>query len=119
MKDKISQIIQQNKIDKIVMEQVRPDYNTHTFKILIWLQAAIVVSAFELDSKIECCFLNPSEWRAALKIKQGRGVKRETLKQQDIDYVKNKYNKTVNDDEADAIGLFDAFFIRGGNESAW
>jgi len=31
-------------------------------------------------------------------MKQGRGMKRDTLKPQDIQYVKDKYSITVNDD---------------------
>ena len=58
------------------MEEVRPEYNSHTNKVLMWLQAVIVVTAYEIDSNIEYEFVGASAWRAALKIKQGRGVKR-------------------------------------------
>lgn len=58
------------------MEEVRPDYNSHTGKVLIWLQAAVVIAAYELNSKIKYDFINASEWRAALNIKQGSGIKR-------------------------------------------
>jgi hypothetical protein len=34
------------------MEEVRPEYNSHTMKVLMWLQAAIVIAAFEIDPKI-------------------------------------------------------------------
>ena len=44
-------------------------------------------------------------------MRQGRGIKRDNLKNQDIEYVKNQYNIIVNDDEADAICLFDAYWI--------
>jgi len=43
-------------------------------------------------------------------MKQGRGIKRTSLKSQDIQYVKDRYNIIVNDDEADAICLFDAYW---------
>ena len=36
-------------------------------------------------------------------IKNGRGIKRQTLKEADIEFVKNKYRINVNDDVADAI----------------
>ena len=119
MRDELSEIIKINKINKIVMEQVRPEYNSHTNKVLMWLQAAIVIAAYEIDSSIEFQFIGASTWRAALKIKQGRGVKRNTLKSQDIQYVQNKYNIKVNDDQADAICIFDAYWQKFDNEINW
>ena len=119
MRDQLSKIIKNNKIDKIVMQQVRPQYNSHTNKVLMWLQAIIVVAAYEINPKIEYQFIGANTWRAALKIKQGRGVKREQLKPQDIQYVQNKYNIKVNDDEADAICIFDAYHQKFNNEINW
>ena len=119
MRDQLSKIIKNNKIDKIIMEEVRPEYNSHTNKVLMWLQAVIVVAAYEIDSNIEYQFIGASEWRAALKIKQGRGIKRQALKPQDIQYVQNKYNIQVNDDQADAICIFDAYWQKFDNEINW
>ena len=119
MRDQLSKIIKNNKIDKIIMQEVRPDFGHHTTKILIWLQAVIVITAYEINPLIEFEFINPSQWRAALKIKQGRGVKRDQVKNSDIQYVKNKYNITVNDDQADAICIFDAYWEKFDNEINW
>ena len=119
MRDQLSKLIKNNKIDKIIMEEVRPEYNSHTNKILMWLQAVIVIAAYQIDSNIEYDFVGASEWRAALKIKQGRGVKRQALKPQDIQYVQDKYNLSVNDDEADAICIFDAYWQKFDNEINW
>lgn len=119
MREQISKIIKNNKIDKIIMQQVLPDFGTHTTKVLIWLQAAIIIAAYEINPKIQIQFINASAWRAALKIKQGRGVKRNALKPQDIQYVKDKYNITVNDDQADAICIFDAYWEKFDNEINW
>lgn len=119
MRDQLKTILQCNSINKIIMQQVRPEYNSHTNKVLMWLQAAIVIMAYEVSPTIECEFIGASTWRAALKIKQGRGVKREALKPQDIQYVQDKYNIKVNDDQADAICLFDAYFIKNDNEINW
>lgn len=112
MRDQLTKIIKAYKINKIIMEQVRPEYNSHTMKVLMWLQAAIVIAAYEIDPQIQCEFIGASSWRAQLKIKQGRGIKRNQLKPQDIQYVKNKYNIQVNDDEADAICIFDAYWLK-------
>ena len=119
MRDQLSKIIKNNKIDKIIMQEVRPDFGHHTTKVLIWLQAVIVITAYEINPSIEFEFINPSEWRAALKIKQGRGIKRDQVKNSDIQYVKNKYNITVNDDQADAICKFDAYWEKFDNEINW
>ena len=119
MRDQLSKIIKNNKIDKIIMEEVRSEYNSHTNKVLMWLQAIIVITAYEIDSNIEYQFVGASTWRAALKIKQGRGVKRQVLKPQDIQYVQNKYNIQVNDDQADAICIFDAYWQKFDNEINW
>ena len=119
MRDQLSEIIKNNKINKIIMQEVRPDFGTHTTKVLMWLQAVIIISAYEINPKIEYEFVSASEWRAALKIKQGRGIKREQVKMSDIEYVKNKYNITVNDDQADAICIFDAYCEKNDNEINW
>ena len=57
--------------------------------------------------------------KIADKIKQGRGIKRDQLKPQDIQYVQNKYHVKVNDDEADAICIFDAYWEKFNNEINW
>lgn len=119
MRDEIKELIKNNNIEKIIMEQVRPEYNSRTNKVLMWLQAAIVIVACQVNDKIQCEFIGASSWRAALNIKQGRGVKRNQLKPQDIQYVQDKYNIKVNDDEADAICIFDSYWIKFDNQINW
>lgn len=53
MRQYISNLIKNNNIQKIVVEEVRPEYNSHTMKILMWLQAAIVIATYEIDKNIE------------------------------------------------------------------
>ena len=119
MRDQLSILIKNNKIDKIIMEEVRPQYNSHTNKVLMWLQAAIVIMAYEINPSINYEFIGASEWRAALRMKQGRGIKRNDLKPQDVQYVQDKYNIKVNDDQADAICIFDAYWQQFNNEINW
>lgn len=119
MRDSITNLLKINKISKIVMEEVRPEYNSHTNKILMYLQACVVMAAYENNPQIEFEFLGASQWRAKIKIKQGRGIKRNQLKSQDINYVQQKYGITVNDDEADAICILDAYWINENNEINW
>ena len=119
MRDKIAELIKNQKINKIILEQVRPQYNSHTNKILMWLQAAVIIAAYETNYSIQYQFIGASQWRAALKMKQGKGIKRDSLKPQDIQYVENKYNIKVNDDQADAICIFDAYCQKFNNQINW
>ena len=119
MREQISKLIKENKIDKIIIQQVRPEYNSHTNKILMWLQGAIIIAAHEANPFIEQEYINAVTWRAALKIKQGPGIKRDPLKMQDIKYVQDKYNIKVNDDQADAICIFDAYWEKFDNQINW
>lgn len=119
MRNEIAQLIKKYNPNKIIMEQVRPQFNSRTNKVLMWLQAAIVIASYEISSKIQCQFIGASEWRAAIKIKQGRGIKRDQLKPQDIKYVEDKYNIKVNDDQADAICIFNAYWKKQDNEINW
>ena len=119
MREQVSKLIKDHKIDKIIIEQVRPEYNSHTNKILMWLQGAIIIAAHEANPSIEEEYINAVTWRAALKMKQGPGIKRDPLKMQDIKYVQNKYNIKVNDDQADAICIFDAYWEKFDNQINW
>ena len=52
---------------------------------------------------IEIEYIYPSSWRSIIGIRTGRGIKRASLKDKDINFVKDTFNIIVNDDEADAI----------------
>ena len=90
------------------MEQIIPDNlndvkwskNQNTFKALFYLQAAIVLMFDHYNQEVE--FIGASSWRKQCGIKQG-GATRDILKARDIQFVKDNYNISVNDDVADAI----------------
>lgn len=112
MRDAVSDLIIKYGITHIIAEEVRPDgLNNHTGKILTWLQGVIAVAAYEINKEIEIEFIGASSWRSKLKI-QGKAVKREQQKLIDIKYVADKYNIHTMDDEADAIGILDAYDIQ-------
>ena len=119
MRKQITNLICEYSPDKIVMQQVRSETNSHTNKVLMWLQGIVVIAAYECNSKIQIQFVGATEWRAAIKIRQGRGVKRDEVKSRDIQYVKEKYNITVNDDQADALCIFDSYWIKNDNQINW
>lgn len=124
MKDEIQKLLTENKIDKIVVEEVRPEGgygvgNQKTHKALMWLQAAIAFMVHDFFSKIEIEYIYPSSWRASCGIKNGRGIKRMTLKEADIEFVKETYGILVNDDEADAICIGYAQYNKESDEINW
>ena len=91
--------------------------NIKTHRALMWLQGALAIMAHDNCGDPEFIYLYPSEWRKVCGIKTGSGIKRETLKQKDIEFVKNKFNIIVNDDIADAIGIGYAFLNPAKKES--
>lgn len=125
MRDGIKEILSKIKIDKIIVEEVRPESgygigNQKTHKALMWLQAAIAFLIYDFNKDIEIEYIYPSSWRAKIGIKNGRGIKRTSLKEADIEYVKEKYNIDVNDDVADAICIGLSSFIKEeSNELNW
>lgn len=110
----LEDILKANKVDKIVLEEVRPrggTANVKTQRALMFLQAGINFMLYDNNFKAELIYMYPSEWRKHCKIKQGAGVKRETLKQEDIEWAQQTFNITgINDDVADAIGIGYGYF---------
>ena len=93
-------------ITKVIAEEVRPEnglQNIKTHRALMWLQGGIALALYAFNKKLELDLIYPSSWRAAIGIKTGRGVRRSSLKEKDIQFVKENYNLDVNDDIADAI----------------
>ena len=51
MRKQIVSLIINTKPDKIIMQEVRPQVNSHTNKVLMWLQGVIAVAAYEYWKK--------------------------------------------------------------------
>lgn len=126
MIDEIDRILQKNEISKIIVEEVRPEGgygvgNQKTHKALMYLQAALEFLIHDnYNKKVEIEYIFPSSWRAKCGIKNGRGIKRTSLKEADIAFVKENFNLDVNDDEADAICIgFANFKNDNDNEINW
>ena len=112
MVQQLQQIYDKYKPVKIVAEEVRTDYqNVHTYRVLNWLQGITLYTFFQSNPKIDYEFIQPSTWRSKIGIQVGRGIKRDRLKQEDINYVSKKYSISANDDVCDAICLMDAYYI--------
>ena len=124
MTDGLIPVLQEQKIDKIIVEEVRPEGgygvgNLKTHKALMYLQAALEFLIHDHYPKITIEYIYPNSWRASIGIHTGRGIKRETLKEADIRFVQETYGITVNDDEADAICIGYAQYHIESNEINW
>jgi Holliday junction resolvasome RuvABC endonuclease subunit len=104
MVKELNTILVENKIDKVVIEEVLLNdvhNNQSVFKALIYLQA--FVCKLLNDNNLTPEFVVASHWRKLCGIKTGAGVGRESLKEKDIQFVKDQFGLNVNDDIADAI----------------
>lgn len=122
MTDKLKEITAEYKIEKVILEEVRPEnglQNIKTQKALMYLQGAIEMMLHDNFSKVETVFVQPNEWRKQCGIKTGAGVRRETLKPKDIAFVQETYGLTVNDDIADAIGIGHSYVNKQDEGISW
>lgn len=120
--DGLDEILQKYEIDKIILEEVRPEnglQNIQTHRALMWLQGQIAVMIHDNHAAVTIEYVYPNEWRAKCGIKTGAGVKRQSLKPADIKFVKDNYNLDVNDDIADSIGIGHAYVNKLNNEINW
>ena len=92
--------------DAVVIEEVAQQSNALTLKLLARIQGIII--GFCAAHNIETYIVEPSKWRSKLHFKQGSGVKREELKAQAIQYVKDVYGLELSEDECEAICIGDA-----------
>lgn len=94
--------IDESKVDLVVIEGIQNQSSTATVILLARLQGMILGYCYAHKIKTE--ILGPSSWRSCLKFKQGKGVKRDELKGQAVDYIEREF--LVDDieiDEAEAI----------------
>lgn len=120
----ILEILKQNQpFDKIILEQVIPEKGSssenipvRTYRVLMWMQAAMVFMVHQNYPKVDLDYIYPSAWRKKIGIQTGRGLKRDGLKIKDIQHVFNKFGIRVNDDEADAICIGEAALIKENDQ---
>jgi len=100
MVKKLLMYIEQLNPDIIVIEK---DVVFGNMKVIDMLMKIIgAVYGFCLKNEITYYEFAPSEWRKYVKL-QVFGRKRTEFKQASIKYIKDNFDKEVNDDEADAI----------------
>ena len=102
----IWKLIKKYKPEYLVIEDVQNQNSTKTVIILARLQGLIL--GYAEAHGVKTHILAPSVWRRELNYSQGPKVKRVELKKQSADYVKDKYNINVSEDENEAIAINDA-----------
>ena len=122
MRDTLRDILNNHKVDKIILEEVLPEQglqNIKTHKALLYLQAEIMKLIHDEFNHIQIEFVYPSQWRKACGIKTGATRRRADLKPLDIAFVKQTYKINANDDIADAIAIGHAYVFTISNEMNW
>lgn len=96
--------------DIVVIEDIQNQSSISTVVYLARLQGFILGWCYVKHIKTE--IVRPSEWRKVLEFKQGAGVKRQELKEQGMNYVKDKYDVNLSEDECEAMCIADASWVK-------
>ena len=101
MAKELWRIIKKYKPQYLILEDVQQQSNPKTVIILARLAGMIIGYAEAHNIRVH--ILLPSQWRKVLGYSQGAKIKRQELKQQSIDYVKNNLGLDLSEDEAEAV----------------
>lgn len=101
MCEAVVDLIGRVKPDFLVMEGCTYQRNAATLIELAQLQGVIIGTC--IQNQIEFYIYPPSSWRKELGFEQGKGVKREALKQQAIDHVRTMTGHEEPEDVSEAI----------------
>lgn len=102
----ICKLIGDTNPDVTIIEEVQQQSNTATVIKLARIQGVAI--GFCAAHNIDLHILTPSRWRSILGYQQGPKVKREVLKQQSLDFVKNNFKLELIEDEAEAVCINEA-----------
>ena len=103
----ICKLIEDNKPDELIIEEVAMQSNVDTLKKLARIQGMAI--GFATAHDIPTHILEPTRWRAALNYRQGPKVARKELKQQSRDFVKNVLGLNIkSEDENEATAINEA-----------
>ena len=101
MAKELWKIIKKYKPDELVLENVQQQSNPATMIVLARLAGMII--GYAEAHNVHVHILLPSQWRKALGYSQGAKVKRQELKQQSINYVKENFGLDLPEDQCEAI----------------
>ena len=93
--------IKEIKPDIVVIEDIQNQSSVKTVIDLARLQGGIIM--YCVNKGIPIKIYHPSEWRRALEFTQGARVKRDDLKKQATEYIKELGFDIVSEDESEAI----------------
>ena len=94
-------IFNKYKPDIIYIEDTVVPRNVQTQRFLTRLQG--VIYSYCILNDCEFNTIRPTEWRKLVGITQGKKKKRNDLKNEAINLIKEKFNMDVNDDEAESV----------------
>ena len=97
----ICDYLEKHEVDKIIMEESLMTNNILTVKMLASIAGAVM--CYAASHNIEFQFDLPSAWRKRIGLTQGRSVKRDVLKTEAIEAVKQEYELDLTDDECESI----------------
>lgn len=117
MAKEIWKIIKKYKPDALVIENVQQQSNPSTMIILARLAGMII--GYAEAHNVQVHILLPSQWRKVLGYSQGAKVKRQELKQQSINHVKEVYGLNLSEDECEAICINEAAHKIYDFENIW
>jgi Holliday junction resolvasome RuvABC endonuclease subunit len=103
----ICKVIENCEPNEMVIEEVAMQSNVDTLKKLARIQGMAI--GFATAHGIPTHIVEPSKWRSALNFSQGPKVKREQLKQQSRDFVKDVLGLSIkSEDENEATAINEA-----------
>lgn len=103
----LCRIIKEYKPDVVTIENIQNQSNVKAVIYLARLQGCIILYCASKGIKLN--ILSPTQWRSSLSYNQGPKVKREELKQQSRDFVKNNFGLDIeSEDEIEAIAINEA-----------
>ena len=120
--EEVKQIVEKYKVTKVYAEEPEPAFvknNINVYRKLTFIHGAIEMMLDDYGLTMELC--SSSHWRKLNGIKTGRGIKREDVKKEDIAAAALILGKApLNDDEADAVLIGNAYLIEHQvNERNW
>lgn len=97
----ICKYIKKHMPDKIIMEKSMMKNNIDTVQKLSNIAGAVMLYAATKNMEFQHVY--PSEWRKIVGLQQSTQIKRELLKEEAVQAVKQEYGIDVTDDEAESI----------------
>lgn len=102
MAKELWKVIKKYKPEHLILEDTQQQ-NGNVKTVITLARLAGMVVGYAEAHKVKTHIVLPSKWRAALGYNQGPKVKRQELKQQSIDYVKEHFGVELSEDECEAI----------------